>query len=279
MNWRRGWIHIGLLALLALPGPAVAEERPLWEAGIGAALLNMPDYRGSDERRTLLLPYPYLIYRGDILQVERERISGRLFQTDRVLLDFSLSGNIPVKSKDNSARSGMPDLDPIAEVGPSLNVTLAEERGAYRLGLTLPLRAVFSTDFSSVRQEGWVFHPRLVFTRPNLIPGSGVNLVVSAGPMFADQSYHRYFYAVEPAYARAGRPAYDPGSGYSGTAVSLGLNKNLDPLILNAFVSVDFLQGAAFADSPLVRQKTSLMAGLSVSWIFLKSERKVERDR
>jgi outer membrane protein len=279
MRIRQGLIVMGALAVFCFPPSAVAEEKPLWEAGVGAVLLQIPDYRGSDERRTLVLPYPYLIYRGDVLRVDRERISGRLFRTDRVLLDFSLFGNIPVDSSDNAARSGMPDLDPIFEIGPSLSVTLKEERGSYRLGLNLPVRAVFSTDFSSLRHEGWVFHPRFVFEKPDVLPQSGVNLGVSAGPMFADRAYHRYFYGVEPAYVRASRPAYDPGSGYSGTTLSVGLNKKLDPLLLNAFVSVDFLRGAVFADSPLVREKTSVMAGFSVSWIFLTSEKKAPADR
>jgi outer membrane scaffolding protein for murein synthesis (MipA/OmpV family) len=279
MRFRLRWVVIGLLVALSIPASAAGEEKPLWEAGIGAAVLNMPDYRGSDERRTLVLPYPYLIYRGDMLRVDRERISGRLFKTDKVLLDFSLSGHIPVDSSDNAARSGMPDLDPVFEVGPSLSWTLLEERGSYRLGLNFPVRAVFSTDFSTLHHEGWVFHPRLVLEKTDFIPGSGVTLGISAGPMFADRAYHRYFYAVEPSYATVSRPVYDPGSGYSGTTLTVGLNKKVDPLLFNAFVSVDFLKGAVFEDSPLVREKTSLMAGFSVSWIFLTSERKVQADR
>ena len=95
-----------------LPQSAICEEKPLWEFGAGLALLRLPDYRGSDENRYYLLPFPYIIYRGDILRVDRERISGRIFKTDRLLLDISLYGSVPVDSSRNSARSGMPDLDP-----------------------------------------------------------------------------------------------------------------------------------------------------------------------
>jgi hypothetical protein len=38
------------------------------------------------------------------------------------------------------------------------------------------------------------------------------------------------------------------------------------------------LRGAVFEDSPLVKTKTSLMSGFSVSWIFLKSTKKVAVD-
>ena len=275
MPIRRGWLIVAFLSLWLPCTATAAEERPLWEAGAGVGVLNMPEYRGSDERRWVVLPYPYLIYRGDILRVERERISGRLFQTDRVLLDFSFNGSIPVDSGKNTARSGMPDLDPTFEVGPSLNVKLWEgSEEAWRLNLFLPLRALFSTDFSTVRHEGWVFHPQLVFEKRDLIPQSGLSLGISAGPFFADSGYHRYFYEVEPAYARATRPAYAAGGGYSGSKLSVGLSKRVGPVIISAFVSVDWLQGAAIADSPLVKRETSVMTGMSLSWVFFSSKQK-----
>jgi MipA family protein len=280
MRIRHGMMVTLMLSVFLLPSNAIGEEKPLWEVGAGLALLQMPDYRGSDENRLYLLPYPYLIYRGDILKVDRERISGRIFKTDRLLLEFSLFGNAPVDSSKNTARSGMPDLDPMLEIGPSLNITLLENRqDRYKLNLVLPVRAVFSTDFSSLRHEGWVFSPRLVFEKTDLIPESGLNLGISVGPMFADSAYHRYFYSVEPAYATALRPSYDAGSGYSGSTLTLGLNKGFKQFIFNAFVSVDFLQGAVIEDSPLVKTRYSVMSGFSVSWIFLKSAKRVPAER
>jgi len=277
MRIRRPFIHIFILLMLLSPVRAWCEEKPLWELGAGLLLLQMPDYRGSDENRRYLLPYPYFVYRGDILRVERERISGRIFETDRLLLDISLNGNVPVNSSENPDRRGMADLDPTFEIGPSLNMTLLENRqDHYKLKLTLPIRAAFSTDFSSVRHEGWVFHPRLVFEKADMIAGSGVNLGISAGPMFADRGYHRYFYAVDPPYATPARRSYEAGGGYSGSTLTVGLNKNIKPFIIGAFVSLDFLQGAAFEGSPLVKNKYAVMTGITVSWVFLKSSKMVE---
>jgi len=277
MRIRRPFIHIFILLMLLSPVRAWCEEKPLWELGAGLLLLQMPDYRGSDENRRYLLPYPYFVYRGDILRVERERISGRIFETDRLLLDISLNGNVPVNSSENPDRRGMADLDPTFEIGPSLNMTLLENRqDHYKLKLTLPIRAAFSTDFSSVRHEGWVFHPRLVFEKADMIAGSGVNLGISAGPMFADRGYHRYYYAVDPPYATPTRRQYEAGGGYSGSTLTVGLNKNIKPFIIGAFVSLDFLQGAAFEGSPLVKNKYAVMTGITVSWVFLKSSKMVE---
>ncbi len=69
---------------------AYAEEAPLWEAGIGIAYINFPYYRGSDERKTYVLSAPYLVYRGDFLQVSHEHVRSLLFKTDNVELDVSV---------------------------------------------------------------------------------------------------------------------------------------------------------------------------------------------
>jgi outer membrane scaffolding protein for murein synthesis (MipA/OmpV family) len=93
--------------------------------------------------------------------------------------------------------------------------------------------------------------------------------------MFADSGYHAYLYTVEPAYATPERPAYSAGGGYSGSTLTVGLGKEYNQFIVNAFVSADFLQGASFENSPLVKRETSFMSGISVSWIFFKSEKTV----
>ena len=147
-----------LLLSFLLPGRAICEEKPLekplWELGIGLGLLQIPDYRGSDENRLYLLPYPYVVYRGDILKVDEQRVTGQIFKTDRILLDFSGFGSVPVKSSNNSARAGMPDLDPTFELGLALKIKLWESKeDKFKLDVSLPVRAFFSTDFSSVRRE------------------------------------------------------------------------------------------------------------------------------
>jgi outer membrane protein len=277
--YRGHWQRVTLFILIFLfPKIAVCAEKPVWEMGAGLALLQMPDYRGSDKNRLYVLPYPYFIYRGDVFKVDRERISGRL--TDRLALDFSFFGQAPVKSSDNDARRGMPDLDPTFETGPSLNITLLDDRQAdYKLNITLPIRAGFSTDFSSLRHEGWVFAPRLVFEKNDLIPETGVNLGISIGPIFADSAFNSYYYSVKPVYATDSRPTYSASGGYSGSALTLGMNKTYKQLVFNVFVSMDLLHGAVMEDSPLVKTKTSVMSGFTISWIFRKSASSVMAER
>ena len=280
MSVRRAVLVVLVLMFLACPQKGFCDEKHLWELGIGGGFLMMPDYRGSDKTRAYLLPFPYAVYRGGILRVEDKRISGRIFATDRVLLDASGYGAVPVKSADNEARAGMPDLDPTFEFGPALRIKILDSKeNKYRLGAALPLRAVFSTDFRSVRYEGIVFSPRLNFEKGDVIPGTGLYLGVSTGPIFSDRGYHNYFYEVAPAYARANRRAYSPGAGYSGSSLTVGLGKNYKQFLFHTFVSADFLQGTVFEDSPLVKTKTSWMGGFSVTWVFLKSEKTVADDR
>lgn len=254
-----------------------AELYPLWELGAGIGGLTLPDYRGSDEQRNLLFPIPYFIYRGEILKVDRERIRGLLFKTERVELNFSLNGSPPVKSKNNKAREGMPNLDPTLEFGPQLNILLWEYEQRYKLTLQLPLRKVIATDLSSAHNAGLISNPILNLDIKN-IGQHGWNLGLSGGPVFANQTYHHYFYGVDPDYATAGRPAYDASGGYSGAQITLALSKRFSDFWTGAFIRVYDLHGAVFDDSPLLQQRLSFMAGIGFAWIFSRSDTKVMAD-
>jgi len=254
-----------------------AESYPLWELGVGIGGLTLPDYRGSDEQRNLLFPIPYFIYRGEILKVDRERIRGLLFKTERVELNFSLNGSPPVKSKNNKAREGMPNLDPTLEFGPQLNILLWKDEPHYKLTFQLPLRKVIATDLSSAHNAGLISNPILNLDIKN-IGQQGWDLGLSGGPVFANRTYHHYFYGVDPDYATAGRPAYHASGGYSGAQVTLALSKRFPDFWTGAFIRVYDLHGAVFDDSPLLQQRLSFMAGIGFAWIFSRSDTRVMAD-
>src|SRR5688500_9358661 len=88
-----------------------AEERPKWELGLGSVFYTEPDYVGSDEYRFRAIPFPWIVYRGERLRVDREGLQARIFGTDLIRLDVSGSGGYSVDSDDNDRRHGMPDLD------------------------------------------------------------------------------------------------------------------------------------------------------------------------
>jgi len=263
-----------LAVLVCTAASAWAGEEPLWEAGAGVGLVSIPDYRGSDERHAYVLPIPYFIYRGDKLKVDRGGVHGNLARSDGALLDISMNLGPPAKSQNNQARTGMPDIDPTIEAGPSLMWRLTEnDRRDRVLSLQLPVRAVATTGFKYI---GWVFSPNLNMDFFNLGPGSGWNLGAAVGPLYASEGYHDYYYEVRPEFATASRPVYDAAGGYSGSRVTLALSKRFSQFWVGAFARYDTLRGAVFEDSPLVRQHHSFMAGVGVSWIFAHSEERVE---
>lgn len=276
-------IAIALFAwlIIAFPSPGKAQqiEKPLWELGAGMGCLSLPNYRGSDQFHTYVLPYPYIIYRGQIFRSDENAVSGRFFSSERVSLETSIYGSVPVRSDNNDDRSGMPDLDPTFEVGPALKIKLFSSQSMmFNMNLVLPVRMVFSTDFSYIRDQGLVFSPRINLDKMDVIPKTGIGLRLSTGAMFANRRYHNYFYEVEPQYETPDRIAYEPESGYSGAFVTVGMRKSFDSFIVTAFGSMDYLHGTAFEDSPLVKQKTSLVTGLSVTWIIKTSSEMVTRN-
>src|SRR5262249_18019443 len=153
-----------LLASPALVPAARAEPRPKWEAGAGVTGLRLPDYRGSDETRDYVFPLPYFVYQGPTMRFDREGLRGVLLESDRGELDLSVAGSLPVKSDRNRARAGMPDLDPVLEIGPKVNLTLWRDRPKEkRLDLRFALRGVVATDLAHTKDAGYVFQPHLYF--------------------------------------------------------------------------------------------------------------------
>jgi outer membrane scaffolding protein for murein synthesis (MipA/OmpV family) len=272
-------LRLGLFAFALSSLGAGAAQFPLWEAGAGVAAINFPDYRGSDERQTYVLPVPYLVYRGDFLKVEDQRVRGLFFKNERAELEVSVNGSVPVKSNDNQARRGMPDLDPTLEVGPSLNFFLHRSPDRkFKLDLRLPVRAVIATDLSHVKHVGWVFQPNLSLDIKDVFDHPGWKLGLLAGPVFADRRYHEYIYGVDPAFATASRPAYRAGGGYAGSQFIAAISKRYPSLWVGGFMKWDTLNGAVFADSPLVKTKQYFTAGFAVSWVFARSDKYVDAN-
>jgi outer membrane scaffolding protein for murein synthesis (MipA/OmpV family) len=266
----------GIVCLIPTAG-LCAEPHPLWELGAGVGVLTIPDYLGADQQRNYVFPIPYFVYRGEVLQVDREKIRGLFFKTDRLELDFSLSGSPPVRSGNNKARAGMPDLDPTLEFGPKLDVLL-KQSDTLKLTLQLPVRQVIAISFSGTHNAGLIFNPILNLDIKAIGWGQGWNLGLSGGPLFANGQYNQYFYGVDTAYVRPGRPAYAATGGYGGTQATVSLSKRFPEFWVGAFVRVYDLHGAVFEDSPLLQQQTAFMAGFGVSWIITQSDKMVMSD-
>ena len=267
-------LRLLLAALLNVQGTvAISGELPLWEVGAGLFPSTFPAYRGSEDQQYYLLPFPYLIYRGEFLRMDREGLRAKLFDTDRVQLNISANASAPASSDDSDARDGMPDLDPTVEIGPSLNILLARFSDNHKLKLRLPVRTVIATDLGDAQQAGWIFNPNLKLESRDVFGGWKTGL--SLGPLFGSGKYHAYYYAVDPKYATPARPAYNTSGGYSGTLALASISHRFSRVWMGGFIRYDNLSGAQFDDSPLLETDHSLMAGIAIAWIFKQSSRTV----
>ena len=250
------------------------SRKPLWELGLGVAGLRLPDYRGSDQSRSYLLPLPYIIYRGTWLKADRDGARALLVDTQRVKVDVSVAASTPTRSRDNVAREGMPNLAAVGEIGPNLNLTLAASAAdRWRLDLRLPLRAAVTLQ-RSPKFIGTTFSPHLNLDLGGV--GGGWNVGLLTGPLFADRKYHEHFYDVDAAYATPERPAYKAHGGYAGWQALTAASRRFGNTWVGGFVRYDSLRGAAFEDSPLVRRHSSLTFGFGVSWILATSSELVQ---
>jgi len=272
---RRAPVMAAALAA-AITVVAHAEEKPLWELGLGAGTLIFNDYRGADTTHVYPVPVPYVVYRGKFLRSDHNGVRGKLFDQQRIELNLSINGTTPVRN--DSARHGMPDLRPTLEIGPSLDAHLwrsATER--FRLDLRLPARAAYTIE-SSPHMVG-------VFVAPNLSldvaqkPGAeGWKLGLLAGPLFANRRYDDYFYSVAPQYASPGRPGFAAAGGFAGTQFLTSFSRRYPDYWVGAYLRHDTLAGASFAASPLVRRDSYWSAGFGIAWIIRRSSVLVESD-
>jgi outer membrane protein len=98
------------------------------------------------------------------------------------------------------------------------------------------------------------------------------------GPIYQQQQYNAYFYAVAPRYATSTRPAYEPPGGYAGTQLLISTSKRYHDYWVGAYLRHDWLQGAVFDASPLVQTRSYWAGGVGFVWIIRTSSTVVETN-
>lgn len=255
------------------PSPPRAQERlPLIEIGILGGGGYVPDYPAAEQSRLRGAVSPSVTYRGDLLRADEFGARLRAWRDGGTEFSLSASGSFPVSSRDNRAREGMPDLDWLGEIGPTLRITLWRDPAApRRVMLETPVRAVFSTDLSSIHFRGWVFNPDIAWEqRDLLIPRSRFR--IGLGVVLANERFMDYFYGVAPEFARPGRPAYCARGGYLGTRLQFSYRVPVtEHLSLIAGARIENFTGAANADSPLFRRDFNFSVAAGFSWTLYRS--------
>ncbi len=251
--------------------------QPLWELGLGLGGLVMPQYRGSDQNLSWVLPVPYVAYRGDFFRSDNEGTRAVLLDSEGLDVDISIDGTAPVKSKDSRARTGMRDLAATFEIGPNVNVLLGTGKigdGFWKAELRLPFRAAIAVQ-KNPQAIGWTFTPVV-----NLdMALGGWDLGLQGGPVAGSRSFHAHFYNVDASSATTARPAYTAAAGYGGLYATAAASRRLGDWYLASYVRLDSVNGARFAASPLVKQNNNWQAGVVLSWVFKASEARAPERR
>ncbi|MBU2892014.1 MipA/OmpV family protein [Colwellia sp. D2M02] len=249
--------------------PAVYANSKV-ELGIGAFSLHTADYPGSNEYQTYVVPLPYFHYESEKLSIDREGLTGWLWQDNGWYLDISMSAGIPVNSDDNKTRRNMPDIDWSFELGPSIkHYWQGKPNSDDYLLAELYTRKVIATDFRGFDDIGWRTGLRLAHQKTfSFNDNSTLEWANALDINTANDELAHYFYGVDSQYQTATRSAYNANGGYAGTNVSTGLVWKHKKLWLAAYISAYSLHGSQQENSPLVNDVIGYSAGVGIVWIL-----------
>lgn len=244
------------------------------EVGIGAFAMHLPQYLGSDQTDSYVVPLPYIYYLDDDVKIDRNQFTAKLWQENHFYLDISASGGVKVNSEDNAARTDMPDLDWVFELGPSIKYYFSgdPQQSSYFYAEFFTRKAT-ATDFSSFTDVGWRYGPSITyqkgFSNAGINQGNGeFEFTVRANANFSDDKSLNYYYGVSSQYQNSARPAYQSDGGYAGSDISIGLTYKVNDWWLGGFARYYYLSGAEYDTSPLVKQHSNWSLGFGLAWIF-----------
>lgn len=248
--------------LLLLELSLFAKEATL-DFGIGLGTILFPDYMGSKSTQSYTLPFPYVIYKSDYLDIDKDGISTTLFDIKDLVLDLSFSGSLPANSEHTKLREDMPNLDLTFEFGPRITYKFFEH-GLAHLYFELPIRAVFSTDFQTLGTQGFVTTPQIKYS----LEYKHFEFVYRIGALYGDEKYHDYFYEVQKEYETSWRKAYNAKAGYGGFKNKVSLSYTKNNYFAGMSVSYYNLHSAVYENSPLIETKNAFYFGASVAYIL-----------
>ena len=253
---------------------------PVFEFGAGISYVNFPHYPGASTSRTILLPFPTFIYRGDFLRSdENGSLRGRLVSNDYFEINTSFGFTFPSDQEDVPERKGMAELDTLLEVGPGFIFYFVPKSkiDKYSIAFRAAIRTSFSTDLSHTKDRGVVFSPRLYgwYKLSDKFTAFG-----SLTAEWTTQKYQDYYYSVGSQFATVNRPAFKANSGLLTQKVSLFLDYSITPKIsvFGGMIYEDY-KSSANRKSPLFVKEDSLASLVGLTWWFFESERRQKQDQ
>lgn len=241
-----------------------------WTLGAGLTVIDYNLYPGAKSSNRLLLPIPYFTFRSPRFEIDRG-IKSFLYQSETIVLDISADFGLPVDSDESQARNGMPDLDLMLQLGPSVEFLLNDKNKNYfDVRFEVPLRAAYALDLRDVQSIGYLFEPRFSFNHRRLAK-TGLSQKATIGLKFATQDFHAYYYDVSAEFVTSERALFKSDAGFGGSFVKYRISYKTSDFVYWAFLRYQSLRGAEFEDSPLVLQKDYYFFAVGLSWIFASS--------
>ncbi len=232
------------------------------DLGVGAGEMSYPDYLGSNHTNSTILPFPYIDYHSDTMDIDQDGLKQRLFSIDGLSLRISMSGSLPVHS--SGAREGMSNLDIAGEIGPAIIYKLYKKDGL-SLKLDFPIRAVISTNFKELKYRGYKYDPRFAIDYNFL---DGYLFQFQTGGVWADRKFQNYIYGVDNRFITEDRTQYRAKKGYIGYKTSIGISKKFNRVWAGAFIRYYDLNRAVSKDSPLFSRSYAIYSGLFIAYLF-----------
>ena len=246
------------------------ESKTQWTMGIGLGVFDYHLYPGAKQTNRLIFPAPYFTYRSPKFEVDRG-IKSFIYNSETVIIDISADFGFPVDSDDTLARKGMPDLDFVLQLGPSLEFMLNDKKTNYfDARFEIPLRVAFAVDPGSIDSIGYLIEPRFTLKHQRSSK-TGLTHKATFGLKFATQEFHAYYYDVAAEFSTATRAEYKSDAGFGGSFVNYRISYKTNDFVYWAFVRYQSLRGAEVEDSPLVLQNDYYFLGVGFAWIFAQS--------
>lgn len=250
---------------------SLLAEETVWELGGGIGGLGFRLYPGSSQSNSYVLPLPYFTLRSKYFEIDRG-IRGLVPSNSDWRIDISADFGLPVNSADSFVREGMPDLDPIIQIGPSLEYSFTgRPTSSPELRFEMPLRSAIAINSNGIDTVGWLTEPRLVYEQRRA-GRSGIFYKVRAGLKYASTQQNAYYYAVSSDFVTAERALFEASNGYSGFVLDVRTAWREKDVIFWWLARYQNLTGAVFEDSPLVEDKNYFLMGVGITWLLMGSK-------
>ena len=266
-------VGFAFVTLLIFSAQAIAQDRSSdWSGSIGAGVFYGPEFLGSTEDETGVLPMFELTYR-DRYFIGTQGIGANIIENERFRFSSSLGYETGREEKDSVLLAGLGNIDGGAtldfgfeyDLGPVTSYLQVSKHfkgsegisGAFGVGAGIPMGVLTGrTNFSDLEST----------TDPSQL---GPILTAGLSADFGDGDYNQAYFGVTGAQsASSGLGAFKAGSGINSVDLSVGVTYPINERWgIGGNITYSRLVGDA-NNSPITREKDGVGVGLFAVYNF-----------